>query len=408
MRTFALTDMVSWGYTGLRGAGYTVSQQGAHGIPALYRANRAKAEKLATLDLCCWSGYGSDRQKRDTVPQAVLFRQTPNPQQSRFDFWETIGESLGWRNQAWVWMNTDPATGRILEWYALHPDQVQRTKSGLQVSAGNGYIDPVGRGNARYELPDDGRTLLRIRGHGEGGMIDPPTPIQVFREALQSPLLRMRHESRMWRRGSALQLAVEFPQGVSKSQADDWRTAWRDTYEGADGETTAIVGGGAQIKPIGMTLADAQYVEMANLTIQDASMITGYPASLIARRQGEHAAMGTLEEDMALWYATDYAALLSRIEDSLAANPVLFPTGAQTYPQFDTEGFIRADVQTEDAVAHQQVQDGRLLVDEWRAMKGLPPLPNGAGSVPQITPVGGAPNPNQNAVPGKDEYAAAA
>jgi hypothetical protein len=75
----------------------------------------------------------------------------------------------------------------------------------------------------------------------------------------------------------------------------------------------------------------------------------------------------------------------------LAADLTLFGA-AQTEPGFDADSFVRGDVATEDAVAHQQIQDGRLLVDEWRAMKGLSPLPGGVGKVPQLTPVGGAPN----------------
>lgn len=408
MRTFALTDMVSWGYTSLRGAGYTVSQQGAHGIPALYRAARLKAEAVAGLDLCCWSGYGSERVRRPNVPQALLFDQIPNPQQSRYSFWETVGESLAWRNLAYVWKNLDPYSGKILEWYALHPDQVQRTKTGFAVQAGNGYVDPVGRGNARYEV--DERTLMLFRGHGEGGMVDPPTPIQVFREALQNPILRQRHEGRMWRRGSALQLAVEFPQGVSKSQADDWRNSWRQTYEGADGETTAVIGGGAQIKPIGMTMADSQYVEMANLTVQDASMIMGVPASLLARRQGEHAARGTLEEDLTSWLRFGLGPDLARIESALTADKQLFPDGAQTYPRFDTDMFVRGDVATEATVLVSLVQAGIITPNEARSIRGLDDI-GPDGDILQVTPVGGAPNPNMpqpNDQSDGDEYAEAA
>jgi hypothetical protein len=212
MRAFALTDMIQWGYTALRGAQVTVSQANAHGIPALYRAARLKAEAIAILDLCCWSGYGAERQRRDNVPQAKLFQQVPNDQQSKFTFWETIGESLAWRNLASIWMNTDPA-GRVLEWYALHPDQVMRNRQGgWTIEVRSGFVDPVGRGPAKYQVGE--RTLLQIRGHGEGGHLDPPTPIEVFREALQSPVMRMRNEARMWRRGTSLQLAVEFPETV--------------------------------------------------------------------------------------------------------------------------------------------------------------------------------------------------
>jgi hypothetical protein len=47
-------------------------------------------------------------------------------------------------------------------------------------------------------------------------------------------------------------------------------------------------------------------------------------------------------------------------------------------------------------VQHFRIQNGSELVDEARADNGRPPLPNGAGQIPQITPVGGAPNPDDD------------
>jgi hypothetical protein len=88
---------------------------------------------------------------------------------------------------------------------------------------------------------------------------------------------------------------------------------------------------------------------------------------------------------------------LHRIEDGLSSDEQLFPPGAQTYPLFNTDGFVRGDVQTESTILIGEVQAGIRTPDEARAARGLPPLPDGVGAIPQITPVGGAPNPNMPA-----------
>src|SRR5262245_57139425 len=116
---------------------------------------------------------------------------------------------------------------------------------------------------------------------------------------MSAAVSRQRHENRMWNRGTAVQVALEFPVGVSKEQADEFRPAWEAAYEGTGGSTTAIVGGGAQIKPIGMTMQDAQFVEMSRLTVFDAARIMGVPASLLGVQLGTHAT--TLEQDLATW-----------------------------------------------------------------------------------------------------------
>jgi HK97 family phage portal protein len=389
LRAFALTDMVKWGYDGLRNVGGGSSETQVRGLPAINRAARMRAEALGSLKLRCWQGEGAERERVDGSWQARLFVLPPNEYQTRFGFWETIGESLAYRGNGFIWKNTDPLSGRVVDWYALHPDQVDvKGHNQFKVLVRDGYVDPVGRGNGEYYVSDD--TVLHIRGHGNGGTWEAPSPIAVFRDALAAPVARQRHESRMWRRGTALQVAVAFPAGISKEQADEWKPAWQAAYEGTDGATTAVLGGGAEIKPIGMTLADAQFVEMAHLTVEDAARIMGVPANLLGAQLER--SVPNLEQDLQTWLRFGLGPELERIESHLSADEQLFPPlGRSVYPMFDSEGFVRGDVLTEDTIAHQQVQDGRLLVDEWRASQGLPPLPGGAGKVPQVTPVGGAP-----------------
>jgi len=365
------------------------------GLPAINRAARLRAEAIASLRLRCWSGEGLERRRLDSVWQAKLFAAPANPLQSRFIFWDTIGESLAYRNNAYIWMNYDPLEGQIPlvngvgDWWALHPDQVQFKDGKWVVKVGKGYIDPVGRGEGEYRVGDN--RLLHIRGHGGGGTRIAPTPIELFREAISAPVNRQRHETRMWRRGTSLQVAVILPEGVSKEDAEQWREMWKATYEGSDGDTTAVLGGGADIKPIGMSASDAQFAEMSDLTVRDAGLIMGVPESLL-RIVGEQGS--NIEADLTRWLRFGLAPELERIESALFASQTLFG-GAQTYPQFDTERFIRGDIKTEFEALSKAVQAGWILPDEARLMRGLDELPDGAGKIPQITPVGGAPNPAQ-------------
>lgn len=392
--SFALTDMARYGYQGLRGITPRFGERDMRGIPAIHRAAKLRSEAVAALRLYCWRGEGPTRDRVDTVWQAKLFRGKPNPVQTRFGFWETVEESLSYRGNSYIWKNVDG--GKVVEWWALHPDQVEVKPGGYKVTVAAGYVDPVGKGDGTYTV--DSSTILHIRGHGQGGQLVAPSPVEVFKEALQGPVGRQRHEARMWRRGAALQVAVEFPAGVTKDQSDIWKEGWRSAYEGTDGDTTAVIGGGATIKPIGMTLTDAAFVDMANLTVMDASRIMSVPANLLGSPVQTR---GTpdLEQEKEMWLSFGLGPELFRIEDALASDDQLFGVtaakgGYGLCPGFFTDGFVRGDVQTEDNVAHQRVQDGRLLVDEWRATKGLGPLPNGAGKVPQIVPVGGGANPN--------------
>lgn len=390
LRSFALSDMTRYGWTDSL-SWNPMGEQELRGIPAIGRAARLRAEAIASLQLRCWSGDGADKVRRDTVWQSKLFEEAANEYQDRFQFWETIGESLAYRNNAYIWKNTDPISGRVLEWFALHPDQVQCKGYSYIVTVQNEYIDPVGRGPGKYQVGPD--TVLHIRGHGQGGTFEAPSPIQVYRNAIAGPVGRQRHEARMWRRGTALQVAVSFPAGVSASQAEEWRESWRSNYEGTEGETTAVIGGGADIKPIGMTAADAQFVEMSRLTVEDAARIMCVPANLLGVQLEK--AVPNLEQDLAAWLRFGLGPELGRIESALKSDYELFGN-SQTYPQFDTQDFIRGDIKSEAESLVSLVQAGIMTPDEARAKLwgGMEPLPSGIGNIPQLTPVGGAPNPS--------------
>ena len=397
--SFSLTDMVRWGYTGLRGMTPHFGEKEMRGIPAIARAARMRSEAVAGLQLGAWRGENIDRQRATAAWQDRLFRGEPNPIQTRFGFWEAVEEALSYRGNGFIWKNT--SGGKVVEWWALHPDQVDAKDDGsYTVLVAPGFVDPVGKGPGKYPgLGPD--TILHVRGHGSGGQILAPSPVQQFREAMAGPIGRQQHEGRMWRRGIAGQLAVEFPAGISKDQADQWREAYRANYEGTSGETTIVVGGGAQLKPIGLTPADAQFVEMAQLTVMDASRIMGVPANLLGVSVQQRGTPN-LEQDLQSWLRFGLGTELGRIESALKHDPDLFGIPARLsaetkgsmglYPLFNTDGFVRGDNLTEAQILQTDVQAGILLPDEARQYKGLPPLPNGLGRIPQITPVGGAPN----------------
>jgi HK97 family phage portal protein len=135
-------------------------------------------------------------------------------------------------------------------------------------------------------------------------------------------------------------------------------------------------------------MADAQYVEGAKLRVEDIARIFRVPRAVLnAGERGEN-----IEQETRRFLTFGMHTRLERIESAFLADPDFF-AGTSLYPEFNDEDIIQIDAATRASVRHQDVQSGVLLPDEARADVGRPPLPNGAGKVPQLTPVGGAPNP---------------
>ena len=186
-------------------------------------------------------------------------------------------------------------------------------------------------------------------------------------------------------------LVVMFPANVKKEQADQWREGFDDKHAGV-GNTgkTKVVGAGAKVERLGMSQADAEFANSVELSVLDVSRIFRVPEWFlgVSQRTGKPV---TPEHEAQRWLRSGLGPRLLRIESAFNADPDMF--GGRDVAGFDAGQVVRGDLGTEDTIDHQRIQDGRLLVDEWRVEHGRDPYPDGLGSIPQIVPVGGAPNP---------------
>jgi HK97 family phage portal protein len=164
-----------------------------------------------------------------------------------------------------------------------------------------------------------------------------------------------------------------------------WNMYHQGTHQaGQAGLLTA----GAEWVKFGVPLEDAQFVESEVHAVKDVARMFSLPPSTIG---GD--SQGDMEQETTRLLSFGLGPRLARVQSAFRADPDFFGSG-ELYPEFFVDDFIRVDAATKAEVRHKDVQSGVLLPDEARADKGLPPLPDGAGKVPQITPVGGAPNPN--------------
>jgi HK97 family phage portal protein len=273
---------------------------------------------------------------------------------------------------------------------ALHPDQVRPTllvgRVVYEVGLAAGYPDPTGRG--QVGVLDGTRAMLHIRGRGGSGRLVAPSMIERYATQLGLMIARDSSQEQLYARGSRLDLVMSTPERMTAEQARSWRDTWNETHSGPSGSRVGVAGGGITLQPISMTPRDAQYAESIASTIDDAARITGVPASLLEGDTSE-----SVEAQLARWLRFGLAPELSRVEAALAGDADLFQS-SRDYAEFGGESIIRGDLLTEASIDVQLVQAGIETPDEARSRRGYPPLPGGVGAIPQITPVGGAPNPN--------------
>lgn len=283
------------------------------------------------------------------------------------------------------------AGGEVVALIVIDPQRVQIKREG---------------GEKRYIIQGrDGRSqvltasqVLHIRGFTVDGSDLGLSPIGLHRASLGANVSQDLYKGRFYSQGMGSRIAIEVPDAPSQDEAQAMLDRIKANHSGIQNAyVPLLLTNGATAKSLTMSLEDAQYVETAKLGLVDIANVFKIPAKFLT---GE----GDLNEwDFIALHQVGIAPRLKRITAALHSDADLFPD-RDLYPEFDVRELVRTDAKTKAEVDHMKIQDGSMLIDEQRADEGkgpLPPIPDDPtqepGKVPQITPVGGSPNPEFDA-----------
>lgn len=374
---------------GGRTAGVHVSGRTVAGLPAAGAAIVFAALAVASLKMRVWRGEGLERARVRDSWQARFFAGAPNEREPWVSVWAKTEGCLTARNSAY-WLKAKDKAGRVVAVYPIAPDCVtvgfdrekHQPRYRVQVDAAGGWSDWLG--------PD---YILHFRGLGdpaEANALVPRTPIEIYRDSLGAALAKVKYETGFYEEGVHQKLAVTFPKEVGADEARTWRDLAQADQGGlANAHGIRVFGGGAELTTYGLSLADSQFIESIQLSVEDAGRIYRVLSSLIGGGSQSQVSKPISPEHETTRWLRQLGPRLDWIEGFIASDPDFFGPGSRDLPGFDQTGVLRGDLATEANIALKKVQSGQWLVDEARAKDGLPPLPNGQGQIPQIIPVGG-------------------
>lgn len=228
------------------------------------------------------------------------------------------------------------------------------------------------------------------------------SPITACRAFVSAGLKRNEFEARHLTNGIFPGMAVEFPRGMTEDQASRWLDFLESRHKGSGKAGKAVgVPSGANITPLPISLQDALFADMTRLTIEQACALYNVPIAIfsgLARRP-------VTDDDFRHFNAFALGPVVTATVQALQADDDLFKPGEDDdlSVKADSSALLDMDPLKKAQVQGQQIQRGLRIVDELRALDGLDPLPpipedweQHPGQIPQITPVGGAPNPEVN------------
>lgn len=383
------TSPQRWAAGGLTSTGQYVTNDVAVGLPALGAAVRFVAGMVASLRMSCWQGYRGDKREQEDAWQAQLLAQPWDG--STFDWlWDVVASLETTENAV---LRKVRSKGRVV---ALLPVPLDKVRIYRERATGTKIIEVAGVKGTTAEY-------LHVRGQTLGNGLVGVSRIWQHRDPVGAQLAAMRFEGKFFQNDARPGVAFVFPDNVRRDQASEWKTDIEQEYGGVDNAWKPFVaGGGVTITPIPVNLQDAQFIEGRRLGVDDIGRIMDVDPIVLGSMLGTR---GEREEGLQRFLAVQLPPRLARIAGALKADPDLFGS-TPLYPGFDLNDLTFVDPVRRAAIIHEKIQDGTLLPDEARAEEGrgpLPPIPDDPsktpGMVPQMTPVGGAPNPQAAAAP---------
>lgn len=344
-------------------AGVSVTPGTAEGISAVYAAVSAISESVASLPLDIYRRTADGREKARKHPLYKVLHSEPNPDQTALEFREMLQRHVLLRGNAYAEIRWNSA-GRVESLKALHPDSVS-----VLITPDDRLVYDVTdrRGVTRRLLADE---VLHLRYHTDDGLMG-RSPISVARDTVGLALAERTHGERMFAQGTKLSGVIQTQPGTTKAQAGEIATSWAAGYSGVSNSgKTAVLPGGAEFKPVSMTLEDAEWIEARRMSVEEVARLFRVPPVLIgdlreanysnAVELGRYFVTHTLRRHLVMW--------------EQAINRALINDKATFYAEHNVEGLLRGDSLKRAQFYERAISEGWMLRSEVRRLENLPAI----------------------------------
>lgn len=399
-------DMIAGGgapsYTGK-----LVSPRNALTVSAFWACVNVLADDFATLPLLTyrWIRPGESREEARDHYLWELLQNEANPRMSAHRF-KKVMET--WRC---LWGNAYAeieinGRGQVTALWPWRPDRVKvwlEDPNDVRSRVFYSYI-PMDRSKKPVTLPED--QILHVRGTSTDGIVG-LSLVEVHRQAIGLSMAMQENTARFYGRGATVSGVLKHPGKLGVKGVESLRE-WLKQFSGVgNAHRTMILEENMDYQQVGMKLSDAQYIETANLGINDMARICKVPAHRInqldkaTNNNIEQLAMEyvqfTLGPNAANWTSEIHCSMLSGRE-----RQNIFVEPDYTY-------LLMADHASRAAYYQALGNLAALSPDDIRHVEGWNPLPGGVGKMPRAmvntAPLGSpqATNPNLGGNPDQRE-----
>ena len=308
-------------------------------------------------------------------PLYWLLHDSPNFDQSAFDFWEYMIESLEWRGNAYARIMRRDG-GAITSLLPLAPDAVRVSR----LSAGTLQYQ-WGNGSAATTVPAE--EVLHIRGRG-GDALGGASTLGTYRRALRLALATEGSADAIFNNGVRSSGVLSTDKPLTKEQRPELEELLQEKFVGAaNAGRPMLLDNGLKWEKITIDPVDAELVTSRQLNMAIVCQIFEVDPHLVGITSGNTQLGSSISDQTLSLVKFKMHKRLKRIEGALGKQLLTRADRQQGVTiRFNIEGFLRADSAGRSTFYKAMTEIGAMTINEVRALEGLPAVKG--GDVPRM------------------------
>jgi HK97 family phage portal protein len=391
----SVDQMPEWVWDQLQANGLMSDASGvekAVGLPAILAVIRLISHAVGQVPLMVLQGSDVDpdlrEQARDSWQWRLLHTRPGPPPSTAFNLKADLAANFAGRGNAYVRKikplgQAAPGRPRIIELMSENAGKIKPQRvNGLVVFEDNTGDRTVTRGTDE---------IIQFRSFSLSDGLEGVAPITAARLMISAGLKRMEFEERHLANGIFPSLGIKFASNIDAEAAQRWIDLIESRHQGTGraGKVIAVGGGAEQLVPIPLSLEDAQFAELTQLTLEQACAIYQVPISFFRGAPNE--------AEWRFFVTFALGPIFTALEQGFTADDDLFDpyTEADLICEAFPDALLKTDIRNRYDAYRFARQGGWITANEIRRKENLPAVDG--GDVIQVTPVGGAPNPSDTA-----------
>jgi HK97 family phage portal protein len=354
--------VIDWEDPNANTSGEPVTNDIALTYSAVWCATRVISETVASLPCILYRRITGGKERFTEDERFFLVHDQPNDEQGAYTFFETeTSHMVNWGN---AYSRITKAGLMPVSLEPMLPAQVtvERNEDGILT-----FTDELGR----VQNPD----IVHPIGLGKDGLLG-ASVIKLAQQSIGTAIATDKHAGSFFGNGATPRGVIQHPQRLTKEQRTHFRDEWNEIHQGSSkANNVAIIHGGMEYKPIGMSNEEAQFLESRKFSVNEIARWYRLPSFMLGDL--ERATFSNIEELSLSFMNDSIMPWLKRWETELAMKLLTRDERRDLFFEFLVEGRLRGDTKTRAEVNAIARQWGWKSVNEIREEENLNAIDGG-------------------------------